>query len=95
MHYELCVESYFSDVGYFIVQVTGGANGIGRSICFELAKRGCNVAVVDVDIEGAQNCCERLILLGVKAFPYEVWRSQTAEAKSNKFNLCFIVCSVM
>lgn len=54
------------------MQVTGGANGIGRAICIELAKRGCNVAVVDVDLDGAKNCCEDLCLLGVKAFPYEV-----------------------
>lgn len=55
-----------------LAQVTGGANGIGRAICIELAKCGCNVAVVDVDLEGAKECCESLFLLGVKAFPYEV-----------------------
>lgn len=53
------------------VKVTGGANGIGRAICIELAKCGCNIAVVDVDLTGARDCCERLNSLGVKAFPYE------------------------
>lgn len=75
--------------------MTGGANGIGRAICFELAKRGCNVAVVDVDVEGAKNCCEQLLLLGVKAFPYEVRLSHTPEAKPNKINSFLLVCSVM
>lgn len=53
-------------------QVTGGANDIGRAICEELAKCGCNVAVVDVDLDAATDCCKTLHSLGVKAFPYEV-----------------------
>lgn len=79
------------------VQVTGGANGIGRAICVELAKCGCNVAVVDVDLEGAKECCESLFLLGVKAFPYEV-RWGHIPAKNPKTIDKFIfhcVCSVM
>lgn len=38
----------------------------------ELARCGCNIAVVDVDMEGALDTVEELHLLGVKAFPYEV-----------------------
>lgn len=54
------------------VQITGGANGIGRAIAIELAKCGCNIAIVDVDMEGALDIVEELHFLGVKAFPYEV-----------------------
>lgn len=52
--------------------MTGGANGIGRAIGIELAKCGCNVAIADVDLNGAQKTCKELYLLGVKAVPYEV-----------------------
>ncbi|MGH7846737.1 MAG: SDR family oxidoreductase [Candidatus Binatia bacterium] len=34
--------------------VTGGASGIGRSICLRLAADGAEVAIVDVDREGAE-----------------------------------------
>ena len=33
--------------------VTGGGNGLGRSLCFRLAQEGCDVAVVDIDYKGA------------------------------------------
>jgi short chain dehydrogenase len=33
--------------------VTGGGNGLGREICFRLAKEKCHIAVVDIDIENA------------------------------------------
>ena len=32
-----------------IVIVTGGANGIGRSIAMELAKEECKVIILDID----------------------------------------------
>lgn len=52
--------------------MTGGANGLGRAICCELAKYGCNLAVADVDIKHASNFAEELTFLGVKAKAYEV-----------------------
>ncbi|XP_070495312.1 estradiol 17-beta-dehydrogenase 11-like [Chironomus tepperi] len=33
--------------------VTGGANGLGRSLCFRLAQEGCDIAVVDIDYKAA------------------------------------------
>jgi hypothetical protein len=33
--------------------VTGGGNGLGRSLCFRLAQEGCDVAVVDIDYKAA------------------------------------------
>lgn len=52
--------------------VTGGSNGIGREICLELARNGCNIACLDVDLEGAKKMCDELKSFGVKANPYKV-----------------------
>lgn len=55
--------------------MTGGSNGIGREICLELARCGCNVACLDVDLDAARKLCAELRELGVKASAYEVKRS--------------------
>ncbi len=48
--------------------VTGGSRGIGRAICLELAKRGCNVAVnCTKGVEAAQQVANECEALGVKA----------------------------
>lgn len=52
--------------------MTGGANGIGRAIAVELARQGCNVAVVDINFDEAQNTCDDLCKLGIKAYAYQV-----------------------
>ncbi|HXY28338.1 MAG TPA: SDR family NAD(P)-dependent oxidoreductase [Acidimicrobiales bacterium] len=50
-----------------IAVVTGGASGMGRATCHELAKRGCPVAVLDLDGEGAGEVAERLRSSGAGA----------------------------
>lgn len=52
--------------------MTGGSNGIGREICTELARSGCNVACLDLDLGAAQQLCAELRSLGVKANGYKV-----------------------
>lgn len=52
--------------------MTGGSNGIGREICLELARSGCNVACLDVDLDAARKLCAELRMLGVKANAYQV-----------------------
>lgn len=55
-----------------LFKVTGGANGLGRAICIELAKCGCHVAVADIDHSGADKTAQDLKRLGVKARAYRV-----------------------
>jgi NAD(P)-dependent dehydrogenase (short-subunit alcohol dehydrogenase family) len=52
--------------------VTGGASGIGRSICLQLARDGVNVAVFDVNRLGADEVVDELRELGRNAVAVEV-----------------------
>jgi 3-oxoacyl-[acyl-carrier protein] reductase len=47
--------------------VTGGAAGIGKAIALHLAQAGADIAVCDVNIEGARATAAELSALGVKA----------------------------
>ena len=47
--------------------VTGGARGIGKSICECLARQGVNIAVADVMLDAAQETAKELEGMGVKA----------------------------
>lgn len=47
--------------------VTGGASGIGRALAEELAKRGCDVALADLQIELAENVASEISASGGKA----------------------------
>ena len=47
--------------------VTGGASGIGRELCFELAKRGAKVYVSDINESGAKQTATAIISSGGKA----------------------------
>lgn len=55
-----------------LLKVTGGSNGIGREICLQLAKDGCNVAILDMDLCGAERTCHDIRQFGVTAIPYKV-----------------------
>jgi len=47
--------------------VTGGASNIGRMISLTLAQEGANVAIADIDREGAEMVANECKALGVKA----------------------------
>jgi 2-hydroxycyclohexanecarboxyl-CoA dehydrogenase len=47
--------------------VTGGAAGIGRAICLRLARDGADVAILDLNLEKAQETVTELEELGVRA----------------------------
>ncbi|KAH8312004.1 hypothetical protein KR044_008985, partial [Drosophila immigrans] len=56
-----------------VAVVTGAANGLGRAIALELAKIGCHIAVVDIDIEGAEETIRKIHAISdVKAKAYKV-----------------------
>lgn len=47
--------------------ITGAAGGIGRAIALSLARRGCHVALADIDGTGARATAARCERLGVRA----------------------------
>ncbi len=62
--------------------VTGGARGIGKSIATAIAEAGCNVAIVDMDIDEAQKTADEIAELGVKTIAVKT--DVTDEADVNK-----------
>lgn len=56
----------------YVALVTGGANGLGRVISIALAKLGCDVAILDADLNGGRKTCEDIRNLGAKAIAYQV-----------------------
>jgi NAD(P)-dependent dehydrogenase (short-subunit alcohol dehydrogenase family) len=52
--------------------VTGGAIGLGRAIAEEMARAGANVAVLDLNFDGAQIAATELAELGVSSRAYKV-----------------------
>ena len=81
-----------------VAVVTGGASGIGRALCVELARRGAEVVVADRDVEGARAVAaevreaggrataEELDVRDLDAFEHVVTR---AVARSGKVDLLF------
>lgn len=55
-----------------VAVVTGGASGMGESICHELGRRGHKVAVLDVNASAAQRVTEDLRAEGVTALAVPV-----------------------
>jgi NAD(P)-dependent dehydrogenase (short-subunit alcohol dehydrogenase family) len=47
--------------------VTGGASGIGRGICLRLTRDGANVAILDLNLPGAEKVAAEITALGRKA----------------------------
>jgi NAD(P)-dependent dehydrogenase (short-subunit alcohol dehydrogenase family) len=58
--------------------VTGGASGIGRALCDELARRGAIAVVADINGEGAQQVASAIAANGGRATaaPLDVTRSE-------------------
>jgi NAD(P)-dependent dehydrogenase (short-subunit alcohol dehydrogenase family) len=46
-----------------VVIVTGGASGIGRALCVELARRGAQVVAADLNAAGAAQVAAELVAL--------------------------------
>jgi NAD(P)-dependent dehydrogenase (short-subunit alcohol dehydrogenase family) len=52
-----------------ITIITGGASGIGRALCGELARRGAIIIVGDVNLNGAREVADAILASGGTAFP--------------------------
>lgn len=61
-----------SDATLRVAAVTGGASGVGRSICEHLARQGHRVAVLDLDAAAAQEVAATLVGEGAEAVAAEV-----------------------
>jgi NAD(P)-dependent dehydrogenase (short-subunit alcohol dehydrogenase family) len=66
-----------------VALVTGAGSpvGFGRGIALMLAKYGCDVAVNDIDLEGAQKTAKDIEALGKKALAIKADITKTAEVK--------------
>jgi NAD(P)-dependent dehydrogenase (short-subunit alcohol dehydrogenase family) len=51
--------------------VTGGAGGIGRAICLDLAREGSNIVVADIRLVPARRVVDEVCALGRKAISVE------------------------
>lgn len=54
------------------VVVTGGGSGIGRAVCIRFAEEGAEVAVFDLNGDGARQTVKAIEDVGGKAKPYQV-----------------------
>jgi len=67
--------------------VTGGGNGLGKAIAHELASKGANIVVVDIDIKAAQRTAEEIeskFKVKSKAFKVDVSKhSEIAQLKED------------
>lgn len=54
-----------------VALVTGGAGGLGRVFCEALARQGADIAVADIDLEGARETARQIHASGRKAVAVE------------------------
>ena len=54
------------------VVITGAASGLGRSLALALARRGCRVGVVDINLDGASETLEMVERAGGSGEIYEL-----------------------
>ncbi len=61
--------------------VTGGGNGIGRSVCLRFAQAGISLAIVDCDVKGAEGVRDEVKRRGGNAEVYRVDVRNATEVK--------------
>lgn len=65
-----------------VVIVTGGANGIGRATCFEFARAGASIVVVDINADDAQATADAIRTEGGDALAVRADVSQSADVQA-------------
>ena len=70
-----------ADLSGKVALVTGGASGLGRGICLELARCGADLAVADLNQAGAQRVATDVAKLGGKAQAFQVDVTRRASAQ--------------
>ncbi len=64
-----------------VALVTGGARGIGRGVCLAMAECGAELAVADIDIEGAKSVEGEIAEQGRKAKAFRVDVTERSEVE--------------
>lgn len=64
-----------------VALVTGGAQGIGRTISEELARAGAHVVLADVNLEGAQATAEAINIIGGSSSAVKIDVSNATEVR--------------
>lgn len=64
-----------------VALVTGGSQGIGRAIALMLAQAGADVAIADLNLEGAQEVAQGIEALGRKALALQADVSRAADVR--------------
>jgi NAD(P)-dependent dehydrogenase (short-subunit alcohol dehydrogenase family) len=65
-----------------ITIVTGGASGIGRALCAELARRGATLIIGDINLSGAQDVARTITASGGSAFAARVDVRQAGDVQA-------------
>ena len=65
-----------------VAVVTGAGQGIGEGIALELAKRGANIVIADIDLDGANSAVKKVESLGVKSIAVKMNVIDRADIKN-------------